>query len=39
MILNRILFKANNYIPANCIHASFTPKENVTLAETDIVFI
>lgn len=37
MILDRILFKANHDISANCIHVSFMPRENASLAKTDTV--
>lgn len=35
MILDRTLFKANNYISANYIHASLMHGENASLAKID----
>lgn len=35
MILDRILFKANNYNSANCIHAYLMHRENASLAKID----
>lgn len=35
MILDRTLFKANDYNSANCIRAYFMDRENASLAKTD----